>query len=339
MISILVICPNPTDATSFYRGVRPLAALKLSMANLNLVYASQTDWTVLSMVDAVFLQRPFNGNHLAVARMAVEWKVPLWVDYDDDLFEVPQDNPAYAIYSKEEIQKNVAEICAMAKVVTVSTQALRRKLAPLNPDIVVVPNAWDEKLLTDRNERNLDANPLVLWRGSATHQRDILVHGEAIIELSKKHPNWTWHFQGYNPWFVTERMDPGKVVTAPSVPVEKYFQFIRTIRPKLVITPLADNAFNRSKSNIAWIEATYAGAACLAPLWEEWMQPGVVGYSSKADFADKLDLLMSGSIDTEARLAESWEFIKTNRLTVHSNRIRAGVLERVINTGKKLIYA
>ena len=35
--------------------------------------------------------------------------------------------------------------------------------------------------------------------------------------------------------------------------------------------PLEDNAFNRSKSNIAWIEATMGGGACLTNLEsEEW---------------------------------------------------------------------
>jgi len=32
--------------------------------------------------------------------------------------------------------------------------------------------------------------------------------------------------------------------------------------------------------NIAWIEATYAGAATIGPAWQEWQHTGILNYSS-----------------------------------------------------------
>jgi len=50
----------------------------------------------------------------------------------------------------------------------------------------------------------------------------------------------------------------------------KYFDKIKEIAPEAFIFPLEDNDFNRCKSNIAWIEATLAGAACIASTLPEF---------------------------------------------------------------------
>ena len=52
----------------------------------------------------------------------------------------------------------------------------------------------------------------------------------------------------------------------------------------LAVVPLKDNLFNHAKSNLAWIEATCAGAMTLAPDWPEWRRPGVSNYESPLNF-------------------------------------------------------
>jgi hypothetical protein len=50
----------------------------------------------------------------------------------------------------------------------------------------------------------------------------------------------------------------------------EYFHSLKTLAPKIHLVPLKDNRFNRCKSNIAWMEATWAGAACVVPGFEEF---------------------------------------------------------------------
>jgi hypothetical protein len=40
---------------------------------------------------------------------------------------------------------------------------------------------------------------------------------------------------------------------------------LRGTSPDYIVVPLVNDAFNRCKSNIAWIEATNAGAVTIAP--------------------------------------------------------------------------
>jgi hypothetical protein len=50
----------------------------------------------------------------------------------------------------------------------------------------------------------------------------------------------------------------------PLVDIMYYFQKIQDLNPKVVMVPLAKNDFNAAISNIAWIEATLAGAVTIS---------------------------------------------------------------------------
>lgn len=328
MISILMVCPHPTDATSFYRGYLPFGRLRQQLANVTLSFAPSIDWSVLAAVDVVFLQRPFTPNHRKIAEMAVEMKRPLWVDYDDYLLEVPADNPTHDTYSDPEGQANMKAILGMASVVTVSTAGLARKLALFNQNIHVVPNALDDELF--QRGKFTPRNRLVVWRGSQTHQRDVAFYSDAILSVAQKQKDFTWHFQGWNPWFLTEAMPKGSCTVGAGLPMMAYMELMRKLSPAVLIVPLADNEFNRCKSNIAWIEGTYAGATILAPDWEEWQKPGVVTYRDPKDFELALNDLLAGACDLHAMNADSATYIGDHLLLSDVNGKRIEILRALV---------
>lgn len=331
MRSILVSIPHATDATSFYRSVPPLVDMKRKM-DLNLVFAQMFDWSVMDMCDAFFMQRPFTAEHKMVATIAKDSRLPLWVDYDDDLFSVPSDNPAYGIYSNKDIQANVANIIAIADVVTVSTQKLKDKIAPLNRNIIVVPNAFaGSRIEINTVDYNLPKKKLVMWRGSQTHVRDVMSVGQQLIEVSNAHAeDCAWNFVGANHWFVTDRMPKDKVIVTQPMDPKKYFQYIQKTKPGIMIVPLHDSEFNRSKSNIAWIEGSYAGAASLCPDWDEWRRPGAITYTSAKDFGEKLDMMIKGEIDLVAQAKQSWQYIQDLLTLEKVNALRINALEGIL---------
>lgn len=334
MTNLMVFCPSRSDATSFYRGMGPLGRLRQQRSDLNISIVDRVDWSLLRMVDAVFLQRPYDAAHLQMVQLAQDMKLPIWVDYDDDLFNLPTDNPSFALYSNEAVQKNIAQICAMANIVSVSTQDLAVKLRPLNKDIRVVPNAYDDVLLDYREIAPTKQPRLVTWRGSPTHQRDLSFYAEAIVEASRKHPAWTWNFIGCDPWYLTEMMDEKKTVVTPALGITEYFRYIQRLQARVQIVPLYDNTFNRSKSNIAWIEGSFAGSACLVPDWDEWKQPGATGYGNPQQFYEALDRLLRG-VDDIAELAKtSWAHIERELPLSRINKLRSDIVDDlVLNAG------
>ncbi len=341
MISIMVLAPSPKDATSFYRCVGPLAALKREVEGLSLVFTSDINWASLATCDIVFMQRPFKSSHVEIMKMAKANRKPVWVDYDDDLLNVPPSNPASSIYNKEETMRNVVNLVAMADFVTVSTQELKRrfstfpgrdgKLLTLNKRVEVIPNAFNEQLL---GEPAWPArNRLVTWRGSETHDKDLFTFTKQLSAVAENCPNWNWNFTGSPFWLTIEHMPHNRTtVVEPIDPIE-YFEFVKRICPSIMVVPLHDCPFNRAKSNIAWIEGSYAGAVTLAPDWEEWKRPGVWNYTDPTDFKDKLHTLMSlweqEPNKVQADVLRSWEFIKEELTLRKVNRLRLAVIQQL----------
>lgn len=333
-ISLLCLIPNLTDATSFYRGVGPLGALRRSM-DLNLVFMTEINWASLKLCDGVFMQRPYSAAHRTIAEMCNEYNKPLWVDFDDDLLSVPEDNPNFDVYSGQETKKCIAEIAARANVMTVSTAALKRKLTfklssgqRLNRQVFVVPNAWDEEVCDPDRELLDEERKLIIWRGSKTHNRDLFDYRESIVDLAIKHPDWVWTFIGFNPWFITENMPENTCLSFPAMDIKVYLNQILQCQPALQIVPLSDNEFNRSKSNIAWIEGSWSGAAAVAPDWEEWRRPGIVNYKNPESFYRVMKDLMELSPKRirEEFTEKSMAYIRENLLLNKINVARENII-------------
>lgn len=325
----MVICPHPNDATSFYRGVGPISRLQKDVPDLQCIFLSHVEYSSLAMCDAMFLQRPYQQSHLSALMLAKSQNVPIWLDYDDDLFSVAPDNPTFNQYGNRDTQERVRKCLEIADVVTVTTEHLRQQFLRFNKNIVVIPNAIDDYQFENRRPR--PTSNVVLWRGGSTHQRDLMTVARQLVEVSRNpehSAHWTFHFQGYNPWWITESMPAKNVRFAGSLSVIEYMEFMAELAPRIMIVPLMDNLFNRSKSNCSWIEGSYAGSAVIAPKQlPEFNRHGIINYSTPEEFAELLDAAMRGSLTLRECAEESWQVIlKTATLSV-VNPLRQSVLD------------
>lgn len=350
MKTLMCMTPNPNDATSLYRAVGPLQSLKRRMGDIELIFNPLVSWATLKGADAVFLQRPALDNHVQIIDVAQANRTPVWVDYDDDLFNVPRCNPTFRIYGQQKVQNNVSRMLAKADVVTVSTVALQAQVrailsrigqAPqsvpdlrLNPNKVhLVPNAYDEDLLSPlRGRAPARQSTLATWRGSATHDKDLLGYTPELCNVIARHLHWTYNFVGSPFWLTVEKIEAVPKLKTDSMilvdaldPIE-YFAFLAKTKPALMHVPLEDVQFNRCKSNIAWVEATHAGAVALAPAWAEWERPGVITYKDHKEYEDRFDRFIRGEFDGAKLWAESRDFIAENLTLTKVNRIRELIL-------------
>lgn len=357
MKTIQVYAPNPTDATSFYRAIGPFQELK-KKHGYALQMSRDTNWAVLKGVDVAFIQRPFTDQHVQIVEMCRANGVPVWVDYDDDLYSVPKNNRSHKMYSSQKVQNNISRIITMADKISVSTGYLKsrftailaeikkihdekevKSLYNLNGDKVrVIENAYDWNFVKKYRSQGLlqpKPNKLILWRGSDTHDKDLFLYTEAMAAALEASPDWTWLFVGNPFWHTIERLKscpsakPTSVLEIDSLDPADYWKEIYNVSPSLVIVPLEENEFNLSKSNIAWIEANHAGAVCLAPDWEEWRRPGVINYRDPEDFEKKLKDYMAGKYDWETNLKAGMEYIGENLLLSEINIKRQMILEEL----------
>lgn len=288
-ISVLCCIPNPNDATSYYRAMGPLTALKRSMG-LNLRFDAKVTWATMKQVDAVFLQRPSSVDDVKIIEIAKNCGVPVWVDYDDNLLEVTPDNPSFFHYFKSDMKKRITFCLSSADAVSVSTKELGRCFSVHNKNIHVIPNAVDDQKEMFLNPPQKDGPKKVLWRGTNTHAKDIWEYSDQIIGVAKANKDVSWNFMGFYPWFLADKL--GKVEVSAPTDIMNFFHALKNARPSVVMVPLCDTVFNRCKSNIAWLESTWAGALVVAPNWEEWA--GLV-YYDKESFIYSMNQAIGGS--------------------------------------------
>lgn len=279
-VKVLMVHPNRNDATCFYRALPPLLHMH-KKGMIELIDGSVKDyefsWANLMKCDILFMQRPAGKEQLEVIRMAKRMKKPVWIDTDDDYLNIPETNPRHEIYHIEGRQHLIEDCIREADVVSVSTEAIAVTYRKHNPNVVVVPNAYDETFFAPPEKRF--PKKVVLWRAGDTHLKNLEHYKDDILKCFFDHPQYTWVMMGMS--------TPDWLLNNPDVPNERlklyefndlmvYFEMLMEIHPEIIIAPFEDTQFNRSRSNNIWIEGTLAGAVTVATQLPEFIREGVI---------------------------------------------------------------
>lgn len=180
---------------------------------------------------------------------------------DDNLLDLP----AVPFSAKAAVRL----LCREADLVVVSTQALAERLADLNGRVAVLPNAIDERLFFAAEVGEpLEARKGVVvgFMGTFTHDRDLMMVVQPLREVLRRHagaavleivggfanPSLAQLFEGL----------PVRVLQVPRNEVE-YPAFVgwmrRHLRWDVGIAPLEDTHFNRTKSDIKFLDYSALG--------------------------------------------------------------------------------
>ena len=315
--------------TSFYRCLGPFIAMaEPKGAHTVRCLPSAPTWADVMQADVAFVHRPYLPEDLATIRKYKAYGVPVWIDYDDDFFGIPQSSPVYEKIA--EARQNVTESLKAADIVTVSTACLKEVYAPIAKNVRVIPNAMPDQLAVNRPNRPARMKRIV-WRGNATHARDINTVKDAVIRVALAHKDWDWIFLGgYRPWEICEEFTRNGIdfFVHPWIPdVYDYMRFLSKLDAAIMIVPLEDQPFNHAKSNIAWMEAAWANTLSLAPAWPEWVARGGNTYDDQYLFQDALEGMMDNK--TALTTNTSWDYITKNLLLSKVNQSRERVLEEL----------
>ena len=293
-IKVLVVCPDAADATSYYRiwGTIPdiekrsnieftafEKAFTLVGMKLELRHNAKTDkieqvkikdwglaWTELQRFDVLWVQRAYQPEVLNLVTFAKEMGLKIIYDIDDNLWEIPQSFEVKKVYPPATLAI-MDEIITQCDAVMVSTQALKQYIDNrLGVECTVINNGWDidRYPLLPFNSQGITA-----WRGSSTHIADIELYRKDI----ERFENVT--FLGYDP--VTSKPHIKSKGYKYQNPVDPfvYQRLIRSMGIKLMLCPLVPDLFNECKSNIAWLEATAAGALLVGNQHGEFEGKGI----------------------------------------------------------------
>jgi hypothetical protein len=327
MIKIKICTQNPDGACSYYRSIGVFSKLHKLNSEIVVEIISNFEWSTLSDTDIVVFERPRDESMVKAIEFTQNFGIPVWIDIDDDFFNIPKYNPSYTHFEKKEVRRSIETCIAYADVVSVTTNALKEQYLKYNKNIFVVENAFNDynfSLSTQPSENNI-----VNWRGSVTHRNDILSCIESISKLSINHLDYGFNFIGSDLWFIEDRVK-NLSIKSPLTLVP-YMQYIKFLQPQIQINPLEFNVFNESKSNINFIEGIYAGAVCVAPDMPEWNKPGIEIYRTPEEFYEKVDMLIKDKKKRIKNFYQSLDYINENLLLSRLNKKRLDVIEFLCN--------
>ena len=328
-MKILFLSPQIHDTCSFYRsaGVADDLAEKLGCdIDISSLEKRGFSWPDLTRYKLVMFQRPFSKTTLEMVGYVKLLNIPVWVDLDDLMIELPETNPAFELLTTN--KQIITKIIALADMVTVTTDLLRQQLLPFNKNIRIIPNAINDRNLA-KKPPFVERKQIILWRGGESHLFDLLRHTEVIDKMMRNHPKWDFKFMGLLPNMFSSEY--GNLSYQPSTDPFIYFKNLVSLGATALHVPLEDSTFNRCKSNIAWIEATYAGAVTIAPDWDEWKMPGVLTFKNDDEYFNLVSKVIAGDIDTRKMVERSWMYINDKLTLSKVNQLRVQVVKHLLS--------
>jgi hypothetical protein len=329
-MKVLLVTDNFSDGIAFYRSVGPWNQIEKSYDDISITRFSSQEtfrWELFSSHDVLFISNPRNKKHYETISAARNFGLMVWGDYDDCYVDIPEENQSFNILTAGHVNQLTKDCVGVCDVVTVTTNYLKEVFLPFNQNIKVIPNGFPTEMLTDRSlgEVTQGTANFVSWRGSTSHVVNIDEYSEEIIQVAQSNPDWMFNFFGMNPAAIFRNKFKYNHYGFANL-VDSFYR-LKHFSSKVHIVTLYDRPFNRSKSNIAFIEATIAGSVVLAPDWEEWQKPGIVNYSSKEDFKEKLQGLINGEYDLKANFEASRDYIFKNLSLKKLNKERLKILQ------------
>ena len=252
MLKILVLEADRLNGVTWWRCYKPFSELRRRHPELSFDFKNQVTVVDLMMYDLIITYRPTQAAQLKFLQTAQMFGIPVIIDCDDDLFNLPPSHPMAAEYNSA--RHVFAESLSLASYVWVSTEDLLYSCDALGKGEVM------QNAVTPEDLPNAPApwKGVFSWRGNEMHIADLLEHRKWYERSTGMAQEWRWI--GYFPPF---RHGSNARHLAYNQNVADYMMTLGKSGINVVWKPLEDNAFNAAKSNIAGIEATMMGGVCV----------------------------------------------------------------------------
>jgi hypothetical protein len=266
-------------------------------------------------VDVIKLQRQASSNQKEfisfLKSIQGECGFKLMYEVDDVVFheEIPDFNIYKETFANDEIRQNCIDMINMVDEVTVTCKYMRDLYIEKTgkKEITVVPNFppewWIGNTYNYQNViNNYDKNkrkPRIVYSGSGAHfdvsnktgQQDDFSH--VIKFIVDNRTKYQFVFIGAFPPPLKPFIDSKEIEFHPWQSLMKYPKFLESLDAQLFLAPLMDIPFNRSKSDIKYIEASTMGIPCMVQNMVTYEDaPDFLKFDNSDDLAEKVENLL-----------------------------------------------
>lgn len=274
-------------ACFFYRLSAPLAAVAKRNPNWDISITGVMDTRKLADYKLAILQRQYKADVFYPVLAMKKNGTKVVYEIDDDLFNVPKWNPASETLGKRAVQDNIKYFLSNVDAIFTTTEHLKTLYSNYCDKIYVLPNSIDFESL-HKSPRN-SAKKVVAWQGSQSHDRDVSLMLPGLMAVSKRDDALIklWHIEN----------EIKNAYNVPYVPFAAFYQMFSQLDGYIGLAPLTTVFFNKSKSNLKWLEYTAHGMVTIASNvgpYADSIEDGKTGIlvSDNRDWADAINDLL-----------------------------------------------
>lgn len=283
---------NAYGGVSYYRLIKPMQLLREKYdvtfygSDINkLSKGKRTDefYDLLTRTYNMIIVKQI--DNATSAQALIHWcnhnKCILVQDFDDDMLSVRDDQPAskmgYTLGGNRRAYS--ASMMSLADALIVSTQPLKESFTKVlkdvfneDKDIYVFPNYNDVKDWKYKQPKRSNEKIVIGWMGSVTHDADLKLVMPALAVVLDMYENVYLELlggimQGSLAYLLQDFSIEAKkririVFGTPAF--DTYPKLVMTQKWDIGIAPLIDDAFNKSKTHIKWMEYTMMNIPTIA---------------------------------------------------------------------------
>jgi glycosyltransferase involved in cell wall biosynthesis len=218
--------------------------------------------------DVIVVQTPSGPKQLEAIRAANSAGKLSVIELDDDIWSLSPSNPSYPYWSRPEVKLNARSCVEEAQLVTTPTHALAEKLRTMNPNVKVLSNmlpttGWDYPVAHLQREDRV----VLGWAGSKSHGGDLRMIGDVVRQLLDRYPQLEFVVVGGPGELEIEAHERTRFLKATDI--QHYPAMLEQF--DVGIIPLAETAFNRSKSDLKFVEYSMLGIPSVASKLEPYL--------------------------------------------------------------------
>ena len=253
--------------------------------------------------DMAILQRQYRFEVLEPVLRMKQAGMKLVYEIDDDLFNVPKWNIAHSTYNNNQAKTGIKKFLELMDAVFVTTEELKEVYQKYCENVYILPNSVALDAFTPPPENS--TRKVLLWQGSNTHKKDIKILEPSIKRIIEDEDVYVkmWGMTMPNTYHV------------PGVEFKSFYQMLSQMDAKVGLAPLVPHQFNRSKSNLKFLEYAAQGIATVASDFGpyansiEHEETGLL-ISDNRDWYDAIRTLIDDDEYRETLVANAQEYVK-----------------------------
>ena len=320
-----------TSAIEVYRVLSPFKEtgidLKYGIKN------NRVNFDSIDQSDFVLIQRDFAqefDRYESVVNYARSKQKAIVYDIDDLLIDLPEIHPDRIHRTFTHALLPIIHSITESDLITVSTEKLKEVLSPYNPNITVLPNFLDTNYWQFKKPilKTINDTPITIgYMGGGSHTPDLEFIEPVITRLLAQYGDRiSFRVWGLKPTESLLQLPQTKWIKVSTYSYADFVDFFQRQEADIFIAPLADNLFNRCKSEIKYLEYSTLGSATIASNLEPYnriIKHGENGFlaSSHLEWENYLTQLIEDgelrytlALNAQQTVQDSWLISKNAQL-------------------------